>query len=47
MWRFNQKLWWLYFVHMIRRHSVCWFACGTWITSVECISCDKRWEDES
>lgn len=46
MWRLNQLLWWRYAGHRLRRHRVGWFACGTWITSVECSSCDRRWEDE-
>lgn len=35
-----------YWSHALRRHSVAWFACGSWVTSVECYTCDKRWEDE-
>lgn len=32
--------------HYYRGHKAAWFACGKWVTSVECYTCDKRWEDE-
>lgn len=44
--RLGQRLQWIFYWHGLRRHNAMWFACGTWITSVECYDCHMRWEDD-